>query len=266
MVDNDDLDSLRADVERMRRSATRKISRLKTGKSVVISGTEFDPRRATKAHKSYTRKQLKSYQRELENFLSRKTQFVPDASRRPIPRNEWLDYKKVEAQHRDSVGKIFERMKNVELPSGETVSERLAKMDVLHKQMHNPVTNPFYDPRDRSSSDVTSRESLRKLQKDLKKKSSPRNQSARVSEARSQLEKMLSVINSPEIASAVKSLSQGQFVALWNYTAFASAIAMSYDSAQKMLTPREESWGHEKIRQQSNDAMELISWAKGQPI
>ncbi len=266
MADNNDLANLRADVARMRRSATRKISRLKTGKSVHISGTEFDPRRTTTAHKSYTRKQLESYQRELKSFLSRETQYVPDAKNRPIPRAEWREYKKVEAQHRDSVGKIFERMKNVQLPSGETVNERLAKMDVLHKRMHNPVTNPFYDPRDRESGDVTDRDSLRKLRDDLQRKSSPDNQTARVTEAKSQLEKMLSVINSPEIIDAVKGLSQGQFVALWNYTAFASAIAMSYDSAKKMLTPREESWGHEKVRQQSNDALELISWVKGQQI
>lgn len=257
---------MRDDIARMRKSATRKISRLKTNKDVLITGTEFDPRRATTAHKSYTRKQLAAYQDELKRFLKRDTQYVPDARKRPIPRKEWQEYKRVEDQHRDSVGKIFEAMKNTQLPSGETISERMSKMDVLHKQMHNPVTNPFYDPRDRQSNDVTSRKSLDKLKKDLDRKSRPQNQRSMVRLAKMQLEKMLSVVNSPEIAEAVKGLSQGQFVALWNYTSFASAIAMSYDSAKKMLTPREESWGHEKIRQQSNDAIELISWVKEQKI
>ena len=250
----------------MRRAATRKVSRLKTRKGVSVTGTEFDPRRAPQAHKQYTRRQLEVYQRELARFLKRDTQFVPDASRRPIPREEWNKYKAVEAKHRDIAGSIYERVKDIKLPSGESISERMAKMDVLHKHMHNPVVNQFYEPHNRVSQQVASRGALEKLQRDLKRKSSPRNQKAMVKQAKAQLEKMLSVVNSPDISRAVNSLSHNQFVALWNYTSFASAIAMSYDSAQKMLTPREESWGHEKIRQQSNDALELIEWAKGQRI
>lgn len=265
-MSNDDLSTLRNDIARARRAATRKVSRLKTRHGVSVSGTEFDPRRPPQAARKYTRKQLESYKRELDKFLSRSTQYVPDSRARPIPRKEWDRYKTVETKYRDMAGTIYDKVKDVQLPSGETISERLAKMDVLHKSMHNPVVNKFYEPKDRQSGDVTSRNALRKLERDLRRKSTPRSQKAMVREAKAQLAKMLDVVNSRDVANQVNTLSTGQFIALWNYTNFASAIAMSYDSAKKMLTPREESWGHEKIRQQTNDALELIEWVKGHEI
>ena len=259
----DDLNSLRLEVERLRRAATRKVSRVKARTGARVSGTEFDPRRAPQQHKRYTRKQLETYQSELQSFLSRRNQFVPDASKRPIPRAEWQAYKRREKAYKDVAGKVYEQVKDVELPSGETIAQRLAKMDVLHKHMHNPTVNTIFDPHERNPGDVVSRKALDKLTRDLDRKSKPRNIKTMVRQAREQFGKMMSVVNAPELTRAVEGLSHDQFIALWNHTNFASAIAMSYDSAKKMLSPKEESWGHEKVRQQTNDAMELITWAKG---
>lgn len=262
----DDINSLRREVERMRRAATRKVSRIKTRHGVNVTGTEFDPRRGTQLHERYTAAQLTAYKARLESFLSRQNQYVPDASARPIPRAEWQGYKAREDAYRQVAGTVYENLKNVELPSGETVAERLSKMNVVHKQMHNPVTNLFFDPHERMSQDVVSREALKKLKKDLDRKARPETLRAKVREAKEQFAKMAEVINEPDFRKAVTGLSDKQFVALWNYTNFASAIVMAYESAKKMLSPKEESWGHEKVRQQTNDAMSLVEWAKSQPL
>lgn len=246
----------------MRRAATRKISRIKTTHGVHVSGTEFDPRRSTTVPKRYTERQLQAYRDTLANFLSRSTQFVPDAGRQPMPRAEYRRYKELESTYRNTAGSVYERIKNVELPSGETIAQRLAKMDVLHKRMHNPTVNAIFDPHERESLDITSIDALRKLTKNLERDTRPETISRKIREARQQFAAMMNVINIPEMYKATESLTNEQFVALWNHTAFASAISLSYEASKKMLSPKEESWGHEMLRQQMGDAMNLVNWAR----
>ena len=257
-----DIDELRVDVARMRRAATRKISRIKMTHGALVTGTEFDPRRGPKLTNHYTEKQLSAYAKRLADFLSRQNQFVPDAHKAPLPRKEFVEYKRQEAAYRASAGGVYDRIKNVELPSGETIAQRLAKMDVLHKAMHNPTVNTIFDPHTRASYAFTSRKALKKLTQSMKKDASPKSIKRKVKEAREQFESMMTVINMPELFEATKKLTNDQFVALWNHTAFAGAVALSYTAAMKMYTPKEESWGQEMLRQQMGDAMELIEWAR----
>lgn len=250
----------------MRRAATRKISRLKTQHGVHVSGTEFDPRRATTTPKTYTAKQLAAYQSRLQSFLSRSNQFVPDASKQPIPRAEFQAYKRHEVAYREAAGSVYERIKNVELPSGETVAERLAKMNVLHKAMHNPAANMVYDPVTRESQDIAGISGLRKLSKAMKRDSTRAAMNRKVASARDAFEKMADVINAPELAREANTLTPNQFVALWNYTTFATAVSLTYSSAKNMLSAKESVWAHNRLRDQMNDAMAMIQWAKGLPI
>jgi hypothetical protein len=250
----------------MRRAATRKISRIKQTHGAVVSGTEFDPRRAPGVHGGYTEKQLQAYRERLSSFLSRSTQYVPDASKQPLPRSEFQAYKAAEARYRESAGGVYEAIKHVELPSGETVEGRIAAMTPLHKVMHNSAMNRIFDPHERSSEDITSSKSLRKLQRSLEKGSTPREIRRKVKESRDQMRAMFDVINEPSLQRAVDKLTHNQYVALWNYTNFAAAVSLTYNSAKKMLTKEEESWAHGMIRDQMGDAMEMIEWASRLPI
>jgi hypothetical protein len=250
----------------MRRAATRKISRIKQTHGALVSGTEFDPRRAPGVHAGYTEKQLTVYRERLADFLSRSTQYVPDASRAPLPRAEFAKYKTAETRYRESAGGVYEAIKHVELPSGETVGERMAKMTPLHKVMHNTAMNRVFDPHERSSDDITSLKSLRKLMRSLEKGSSPSEIRRKINESRDQMRQMLDVINEPELQHKVNELTHNQYVALWNYTTFASAVSLAYESAKKMLSPKEESWVQGRLRDQMGDAMEMIEWASRLPI
>lgn len=256
-----ELNELRAEVARMRRAATRKISRIKQTHGAQVSGTEFDPRRETKAPSQYTAKQLEAYKSRLATFLSRSNQFLPDASKNPIPRSEFAEYKRREAQYRETAGSVYERIKHEQLPSGETVQERLEKMRPLHKSMHNTAMNAIFDPLTRGPGDIVSRKALDKLSRSLERASKPASIRRKVKDARDQLSAMLDTLNAPELQQAIDKLSHDQFVAMWNYTNIASAVALSYDNAKKLLSPKEESWGHEQLRQQMNDAMESVIWA-----
>jgi hypothetical protein len=246
----------------MRRAATRKISRVKMVHGALVSGTEFDPRRHTHVQEKYTTAQLNAYKSRLADFLSRSNQFVPDASKRPLPRSEFTEYKRQESRYAATAGGVYERIKNVELPSGESIAQRLAKMDALHKHMHNTAVNTIFDPHVRKSADIASRAALRKLTKTMKQNTTPAAIRRKVKDARKQFAQMMDVVNMPELFDATKKLTNDQFIALWNHTAFAGAVSLSYLAAMKMNTPKEESWGTEMLRQQMGDAMDLIEWAK----
>jgi hypothetical protein len=261
-----ELNELRSEVARMRRAATRKISRIKQTHGAVVSGTEFDPRRAPGVHGGYTEKQLQAYRERLASFLSRSTQYVPDASARPLPRSEFAAYKAAEARYRESAGGVYEAIKHVELPSGETVEGRIAAMTPLHKVMHNSAMNRIFDPVERGADQITSLKSLRKLIRSLEKGSTPREIRRKVKESRDQMRQMLDAINEPSLQREVNKLTHNQYVALWNYTTFASAVSLAYESAKKMLSPKEEAWAQGRLRDQMGDAMEMIEWASRLPI
>ena len=227
-----------------------------------MSGTEFDPRRSTTAPRQYTTAQLRAYRNQLSSFLDRRNQFVPDASRAPIPRAEYQRYKQAEARYASAAGDVYERLKNTPLPGGQTVAERMAAMTPMHKTMHNTAANRIFDPVTRDSGDIVSRAAMRKLEKAMRQNSSPQAIRRKVQSARDQFKQMMETINMPELAREVKGLSNDQFVALWNFTSFATQVSFSYQSAKKMLTPKEQSWGHEAVRQQMEDAMELVDWAR----
>lgn len=261
-----ELNDLRDEVARLRRAATRKISRIKQTHGAQVSGTEFDPRRETKAPTKYTAKQLAAYKSTLANFVSRSTQFVPDASKQPIPRAEFERYKAREARYRETAGSVFERVKNDKLPSGETVAERVEKMRPLHKAMHNTAVNSMFDPVTRDSESIVSRKALDKLSRSIDTAASPAAIRRKILDARRQLAQMMDTLNMPEVHDLTKKLTNDQFVALWNYTNFATAISLNYENAKKMLSPKEESWGHEQIRQQMGDALEMITWASQRQV
>lgn len=257
-----ELNELRSEVARLRRAATRKISRIKTTHGAQVSGTEFDPRRPTGVPTHYTQKQLAAYKERLQQFLSRSNQFVPDASRQPIPRAEFREYKQQEAKYRETAGSVYERIKRTELPSGETIESRLARMTPMHKVMHGAPANSIFDPLTRESMDIVNRKALQKLTRSLKRGSTPEGIRRKVKDARQQLSDMLNTINSPELNEAVKKLSNNQFIALWNYTVFTAAISLTYANMKKMLTGEEESWAHDQVRQQMESAMEMVDWAR----
>ena len=262
MSESGDLEYLRVEVARMRRAATKKISRVKLRHGAMVTGSEFDPRRATTLPSHYTSDQLIAYREKLASFLSRSNQYVPDASKRPIPRSEFREYKQQERKYSESAGAIYDRLKATKLPSGETIAERMAKMTPTHKVMRGQAVNSLFDPHTRESKDVASRAALKKLLKTMKQNAKPSTMNKKIKMAKHQFSEMMNVVNMPELYEAARNLTNDQFTALWNYTSFAGAISLAYLSAQTLLSPKQSSWGVEMLRQQMNDAMEMVSWAK----
>ena len=123
----DDLESIRADIARLRKLATKKISRIKRAKDAPLSGTQFDPRRTPKAEKRYTKRQAEVYRQELQGFLSRSNQYVGGANGYVMRKQQWDAYKKLEQQYNSRVNQKFDRVAGIQLPYGETIASRMAR-------------------------------------------------------------------------------------------------------------------------------------------
>lgn len=137
------LATLREAVKRARSNALRKRRRFQTPGDgyIQIEGTKYDPIRPPHVHDKYNRKQLISYLEELKNFNSRKTQFVPDAYHKPIPKEKWERYKKVEAAYNSKVEAFAHKFDKIVKPhaGGATPSMMYKIANPDHMAGNSPV-------------------------------------------------------------------------------------------------------------------------------
>lgn len=246
MVANGGVDPLRADVDRLRRAVTRKISRLKTQHGAVLSGTKLDPRRAPRQHGRYTQRQLETYKRSLEKFLSRNTQFVGDSRGRPIPKTVWSRYVKAEKRFGELVESRFGSVRDLQTPYGETLGERMAKMTPDHPTLSGAESRQFYRPAKRRPDNVKDIKALLRLTKDLENKSDPKYFEKLTKRVRGQFDAMVETVNEPKLKELVSKLTDEQFAAAWHYGGLPTALGLGYEIMQKMLSDKEKPW-HSKI-------------------
>ena len=231
----DDLNSIRADIARLRTLVTKKVSRLKTRRGAAVSGTEFDPRRAPKVEKKYTRRQAEAYRAELQGFLSRGTQFVGGARGFVMKQEKWNAYKKLEQQYNDRVNQHFDSISGVKLPfGGETIGSRMARRKPPHPQMAYEAFHAPYDPPVRTPQSVDSAKALKKLMDSMKKKANPNFDKQFIEKNRNQFTGMADRLGDDALAEAVKNLTDAQFDILWNYSEMPYDMSLWYET-QKLI-------------------------------
>lgn len=259
---DDNVNSLRADIARMRKAVTRKISRLKQSHDVVVSGTHYDPRRAARSEDRFNESQLVSYKNSLGAFLDRGNQYVPDANNKPLPRDEFREYKRLETEYNRNVNEYFAKMQDVKLPNGETIRERMARFTPDHRQMGNVNVNAPYQPPSRDSTNINGLTGLQKLTADMRKRLTE-NYFTRINEeSRKQFKQMAELLNSPKLARTIEGLKDEQFAALWNYTPFATSVSILYETQLKLLSDKESPYNTDVFDNAVNTANELANWAR----
>lgn len=263
MASAEELRALRAMANRRHRAATNKISRLKNDVGVNVSGTDVDPRRTRANIKNYTEKQLRSYINQLDNFVSRRTQFVPDAKRRPIPASQWREYQRLEKQYNEKISAQFARYRDVDLgPSGMTVGQRMEMMTPRFPYMQDRAVNTPYTPLNRRSSNIGSQRALQRLTKDMRARLEEGHSSRELQAGREQFEKMAELLDAPGLTRRVRNLSDSQFEALWKFTGFGTAISLGYDINQQLLAGNEKRWHGQVLESSMSAANELVKWAE----
>ena len=230
----DDLESIRADIARLRNLATKKISRLKIKRDAPIADTNYDPRREPKKEKHYTLRQAKAYKAELEGFLSRRNQFVGGASGYVMKKTQWDAYKKLEKQYNDKVNSSFAKVAGIQLPQGETIASRMARRTPPHPQMAYEAFHSPYNPPERSPKAVQSDKALRKLMDKMAEKANPRYQKDSIEKNRHQFLGMADRLGDDALAEKVKKLTDEQFNILWNFSEMPYDMSLWYET-QKLV-------------------------------
>lgn len=262
MVANGGVDPLRSEVDRLRRAATRKISRLKTQNGALVSGTKFDPRRAPKQHAKYTVRQLETYKEALQGFLSRGTQFVGDSHGRPIAKGTWMRYVQAEKRFARQVEDRFGGVKDLKTSHGETLGERMAKMTPDHPTLSGAESRQFYRPAKRGPGNVKDERALEKLTRDLERKSDPNFFDKLTKRARGQFDAMADTVNEPKFKELASQLSDSQFAAAWHYGGLPNALGLSYEIMQKMLSDKEKPWHSKILADSMGEAYAILRRAK----
>src|SRR5699024_8847280 len=243
MASPEELRALRAMANRRHRAATNKISRLKNDVGVNVSGSEVDPRRNRANIKNYTEKQLRSYINQLDSFVSRRTQFVPDAHRRPIPATQWREYQRLEKKYNQKISTRFDRYRDIDLgPSGMTVGQRMEMMTPKFPYMQDRAVNTPYTPLNRRSSNIGSERALRRLTEDMKSRLEDSYSTQRIKAGREQFEEMSKLLDAPGLARRVRNLSDAQFEVMWDFTGFATAASLGYQISKDLLAGNEKRW------------------------
>lgn len=276
-----ELAQLRAVARARHKAATKKISRNKTNFGAEISGTKFDPRRDLAKVAKYNSSQIKGYINDLDSFVSRKTQFVPDSKYRPMPASDFKGYKGVETEYNKMLKREFEVVRHKKLPSGFTVEQQLSMTESLHPYMHNPASGADHRGIHRKSKTVKSLEALEKLKLDLRNRMTPEHR-AKLEEAdRISVNKMLLLIGDEALRERVNKLSSAKFRFMWKYSGkFANDLSMTYEAVKKMLEAEKENvgkayreFGAASKRKDlphlrdigSSDAKEFVTWIEQQP-
>ena len=250
----------RDELARLERSARAKVRRLER-RGVSIGGSEYDP---LKDSQGMSRYQREKYADELRRFTSRNVQFVSDRSGNPMSGYVWNEYKRSENAYKKRSRSLFEQVKDLQLDTGEKISERMEKMRPTHRAMIDPAVNSHYAPVTRSPENVTSEKHVRRLMQSNNNRL--RNEQNEYKDAIGQFRQMAEILNDPELSKHAESLSQKQFMTLWRYSSFATAISLVYEQQMKLLAGKQLEASSGISDRSLSRARKMLTHAKGWKI
>ena len=246
------------------KAATRKVSRLKAASGVEVSGSGYDPRKEATFIRDASRKELNAYIKGLDKFTDRKTQFVPDAQLKPIPRPVWEKLKATETKKNDFVQKFYEPFKDIFIaPAGQTVDQRMAAITPLHAHMGQRTTDSPYKQADRSSTSLYGASGAKRLTDHLKNMASMKHEKQALKNHRDGVMKMLDTVGNEEMKTKIAQLSQKQWAVLWKYTPFASNIKVPYSHYKDSQAGNKSIANSESVATDLGIAGEYVDWAGG---
>ena len=254
----------RQEIKRLRRAATRKISRIRRTFGAELTGTQYDPRRAPRKEMRYTGKQLEKYADSLREFLSRSKQFQGLASGKPVPREKWRTYERKENSLISQVAKAFEAYQDIPMPIGdETIGQRMEKMKPRHRHMMNRSVNSPWKLEPRSPRGISSPSALDRLISELDKKTGSDYKARQIASAREQFSQMMEITpNGKKYIKQMNKLSDEQFYIAWSFTSLADSTSLNYEIMMQMLDKGERAFHESVMRNETNNIETVLNWAK----
>lgn len=260
---SDQVKELRQQVLARQRAASKKISRHKS-KGVNLEGTRYDPRKPPETINRLNTRQLQSHLAKVENFMSRKTQFVADATGKILSPGQWERYQKAQREVNRTKQKAFNAIKDILIPGGRvTIGDRQKIVTPDRPTAGNPAANPFVLVNRRPNA-FTSEKALKKLTRDLEKKLKSDFLAKDLATDRRVARDMTKQMNRPDIQAKLDDLSDFHFNILWNFTKFATDLSRPYWLAKEKVdgSTRKKGWHERIIEDNLSSAVEQIDAIK----
>ena len=261
-----DIDNLRAEVRKRRAAVTAKTNRIRRNTGIDLKGSKEDPRRDPKVIKKYNSNQLRTYLRELNNFMLRENGYVPDSSGGFIHKSDWMNYKRSERKYNKIVKQHFEKIADIKDPyRNVTIREAEGLYVPESKRAQGEIRHRPYNEVNRNSKNIKSAEALKKLQDQINKKTSKAFLDAAIKAGRKQAGQMLDNAGLSTLKPSLEGLSNEQFDVLWNYWGFAGRLAQIGESGGQRgrNVGRPDVLDAEEKDNIRDDVREFIESAKG---
>lgn len=258
--DSMSISELRQAVKARERAATRKVARVER-KGVSVRGSEYDPRVSGLDIASMNTRQLNSYMRKLNTFVSRRTQFVAGYKGAPLPSALVKRYQTAERARNERASAHTNGLRDVYIaPSGMTVGQREDMITAANMSILRAGGNPQYRPYDlvqRSMTGIPSADKLKKLT-DIAERQTKKDfiRQGLLKQRRNQVA-FLTKSGDEGQAKAIQKLTLKQFDILINQTNYRELNSFRYLTADKSGSATLD-----RITEDSQDEInELISWA-----
>lgn len=241
--------ALRAVAAAKRARVTAKVARMRRVGGVTDLG-DLDPRRALKAENALNRRSVEKYVRDMDSFLSRKVQYVGDSKGRPIPKAEFMAYKKTEALANLHRTKFLRKVEDLPLPGGYSKVGHHIRMFGAKDWKPNMLTDDVSMPTSRESTSFTSANAMRKVKAAMEKELD--TEFGMSSDRRKQAEDMLNFIGNDRLTNKLKKLDNFQLATLWKGSGFLNALISLYDLLKQFGEPDDKD---------IYDVEHLLDWA-----
>jgi len=212
MARNSKVAKLREQLASAQRRVNKKIAYNYRMYGIELKGSRFDPSVDLQKARFWGEKKIRSELKKLNDFQSRRTQFVAGARGEPIPAKTWREYKKTEAAYNRRVERGRTKYDYVKTPSGLPQSEqaKIGRLDYSTKKTWDSVNNDFLK-RNFKPANFMSAEKVEKMIDVLKKRATAEDRRERLSKDRETVRKALKIIGDKELLDMVDSLNEKEF-------------------------------------------------------
>lgn len=155
------------EARRKERAAGKKVSRNEAA-AINLKGSQYDPRVGAKRLETMSTRELKSHIRRLDQFVSRRTQFVNIFGGTPAPRTLWNEYQRLQAINNDRAQRFLDTYGQIRMAGqDQTISGRI-KATTPEQRANNQ--GRVHEHIEREPWSITGVDKLQKLVDGMKKK------------------------------------------------------------------------------------------------
>lgn len=262
---NPEREQLLAEARRINRNAAAKVRRLAL-KGVKLTPGQ-DPRVAVAKLARMTAKQIMAHNERVQQFNTRRTQFVPGSEGQGLPIHK---VRQLENLQRQISAKVDERMSEYGhlTPPGSGLSIRDREDLIVNHQarLHgSDARNKPYTKMHSKIENINGENALDELIAKAKKRLRKTYLPEELKRQREHARKMLDRIGNGELLEDFNKLTENQFDIWWNETEAANDLSGNYHTIMSMAAGSQERWYQQVLEDRHGDIKESISWAKNLP-